>query len=50
MKNATPEQLAKAPGIGIKKAREFVNNLKESRIKDATLFQFDSSKNNQEKK
>ena len=26
VENATPEQLAKAPGIGLKKAQEFVAN------------------------
>ena len=48
VETATPEQLAKAPGIGLKKAQEFVNNLKKNRIKGATLFQFDTTQQDQE--
>ena len=47
VETATPEQLAKAPGIGLKKAQEFVNNLKKNRIKGATLFQFDTTQQSQ---
>lgn len=48
VETATPEQLAKAPGIGLKKAQDFVNTLKKNRIKGATLFQFETSPNDQE--
>ena len=48
VENATPEQLAKAPGIGLKKARDFVDNLKQNRIKGATLFQFVPNSDKQE--
>ena len=47
VETATPEQLAKAPGIGIKKARDFVDNLRQNRIKGATLFQFAPDSNEQ---
>ena len=48
VETATPEQLAKAPGIGLKKAKDFVSNLKRNRIKGATLFQFDTTQQDQE--
>ena len=41
VENATPEQLAKALGIGLKKAQEFVNNLKQNRRSKTNLFDFD---------
>ena len=43
VENAKPEELAKAPGIGIKKAREFVKNLRGIKSNNATLFDFTKS-------
>ena len=42
VENATPEQLAKAPGIGLKKARDFVNKLKQNRKSKTNLFDFEN--------
>ena len=38
--NITPDELAKAPGIGLKKAKEFVRNMREKPISNTTLFDF----------
>ena len=38
--NITPDELAKAPGIGLKKAKEFVRNMREKPKSNTTLFDF----------
>lgn len=40
LRNASPETLAKSPGIGIQKAREFVKNLRGAARAKTTLFDF----------
>ena len=44
VETATPEQLAKAPGIGLKKAEEFVNNLRGNKKSKTNLFDYSKKK------
>jgi len=41
-RNITPDELANAPGIGIKKAKDFVRNMKKKPKSNTTLFDFGS--------